>query len=329
LQLVQLSVLSQQLRLTRQVRITVSFICHFTNLVLFIYILQLPFQFSYNRKYFFVHYRKKLKLKLLTPLPLGLFIEAAQVNWLFVSPEFLTEILLAAPNWKIDKTRILVFDPPGGMTPYTGRLPRFSSLLSADESRWKNPYQGKDPKKLIAVRSFGSGTSGNIKAIEISQAAQLARLDAPLFAPDPRDTAWLQNIGLSHVSSLNMCQQACAGRLPMALTSVTDAPTFLDRIQAGSISQIQLSPAMMESMTETITSGLRSKDCLKSLSTVLVGGTFSRKVSVEEFMALLPSHTRVRTGYGSTEAGIVSMTPIDTPWELGFCGVLTPKVELK
>jgi 4-coumarate--CoA ligase len=251
------------------------------------------------------------------------------VNWLFVSPEFLTEILLAAPNWKLDKTRILVFDPPGGMTPYSGRLPRFSSLLSADESLWKNPYEGKDPKKLIAVRSFGSGTSGNIKAIDISQAAQLARLDAPLFTPDPRDTAWLQNIGLSHVSSLNMCQQACAGRLPMALTSVTDAPTFLDRIHAGSISQIQLSPAMMESMTETINSGLRPKDYLKSLSTVLVGGTFSRKVSVEEFMALLPDHTHVRTGYGSTEAGIVTMTPIGTPWELGFCGVLTPKVELK
>ena len=264
-----------------------------------------------------------------TPLDqLGLYIEAAQVKWLFVSTEFLEAVLLAAPNWKIDKSRILVFDPPG-LEPYHGRLPRFSNLLSADESLWKNPYQGKDPKKLICVRSFGSGTTGSIKAIEISHAAQLARLDAPLFAPDPRDTAWLQNIGLSHVSSLNMCQRACAGGLPMALTCVDDALSLLDRIQALSISQIQSPPALMESMTEAINSGLRPREALQSLSTVLIGGTFSRKVSVEAFAALLPSHTRLRTGYGSTEAGIVSMTPIDGPWELGYTGFLTPKVELK
>ncbi|KAF3481894.1 uncharacterized protein GIQ15_04653 [Arthroderma uncinatum] len=268
------------------------------------------------------------------PLPttsldqLGLYIEAAQVSWLFVSVEFLEDILLAAPNWKLDKTRILVFDPPG-LEPYSGRLPKFSNLLSAEESRFKNPYEGKDPKKLICVRSFGSGTTGSIKAIEISHAAQLARLDAALFAPDPRDTAWLQNIGLSHVSSLNMCNRACAGGLPMALTSVVDAPSLLDRMKAFSISQIQLSPALMESITETVKSGLRPADALQTLSTVLVGGTFSRKVSVEEFSALLPSHTRLRTGYGSTEAGIVTMTPIDAPWELGYTGVLTPKVELK
>ena len=264
-----------------------------------------------------------------TPLDqLGLYIEAAQVKWLFVSAEFLESVLLAAPNWKIDKSRILVFDPPG-LEPYHGRLPRFSNLLSADESLWKNPYQGKDPKKLICVRSFGSGTTGSIKAIEISHAAQLARLDAPLFAPDPRDTAWLQNIGLSHVSSLNMCQRACAGGLPMALTCVDDALSLLDRIQALSISQIQSPPALMESMTEAINSGLRPREALQSLSTVLIGGTFSRKVSVDAFAALLPSHTRLRTGYGSTEAGIVSMTPIDGPWELGYTGFLTPKVELK
>jgi len=264
-----------------------------------------------------------------TPLDqLGLYIEAAQVSWLFVSAGFLDEILVAAPSWKIDKSRILVFDPPG-LEPYRGRLPRFSSLLNADENLWKNPHQGKDPKTLICVRSFGSGTSGNIKAIEISQAAQLARLDAPLFEPDPRDTAWLQNIGVSHVSSLNMCQRACAGGLPMALTSVDDALSLLDKIKALSISQIQLPPAVMENMTDAINSGLRSREALQSLSTVLVGGTFSRKVSVTEFAALLPSHTRLRTGYGSTEAGIVSMTPIDAPWELGYTGFLTPKVQLK
>lgn len=268
------------------------------------------------------------------PLPtsaldqVGLYIEAAQVSWLFVSAEFLKEILLAAPNWKIDKSRILVFDPPG-LEPYVGRLPKFSSLLSADENLWENPYKGKDPKELICVRSFGSGTTGNIKAIEISHAAQLARLDAPLFVPDPRDTAWLQNIGLSHVSSLNMCQRACAGGLPMALTSVDDALSLLDKIHALKISQIQLPPSLMENMTDAINSGLRPREVLDSLSTVLVGGTFSRKVSVEAFTALLPSYTRLRTGYGSTEAGIVSMTPIDGPWELGYTGYLTPKVELK
>lgn len=268
------------------------------------------------------------------PLPTGtldkldLYIEAAQVSWLFVSAEFLDKILLAAPKWQFDKSHILVFDPPE-LEPYLGNLPTFSSLLNADESLWQNPYDGKDPKELICVRSFGSGTTGSIKAIEISHAAQLARLDAPLFIPDPRDSAWLQNIGIFHVSSFNMCQRAFAGGLPMAITSVEDAPTLLDRIQALRISQIQLLPALMESIIDTINSGLRSREALQSLSTVLIGGTFSRKDSVTEFAALLPSHTRLRTGYGSTEAGIVSMTPIDAPWALGYTGFLTPKVELK
>lgn len=268
------------------------------------------------------------------PLPttsldqLELYIEAAQVSWLFVSAEFLEPILLAAPQWKINKARILVFDPPG-REPYSGRLPRFSNLLSADGGRWTNPYQGQDPKELICVRSFGSGTSGSIKAIEISHAAQLARLDAPIFAPSPRDTAWLQNIGISHVSSFYMCQRACTGKLPMALTEVDDPIALLDRIQALRISQIQLPPAVMEGMTEAISSGRRSRDALESLSTILIGGTFSRKASVEEFTALLPSHARLRTGYGSTEAGIVSMTPIDGPWDLGYTGYLSPHVELK
>ena len=259
---------------------------------------------------------------------LGRFIQAAQVSWLFVGVESLEKALLAARLVGIDESRVIVFDPPG-LKPYGGARPRFSSLLNADESLFQNPYQGKDPKKLICVRLFGSGTSGMVKAAEISHAAQLARLDTPLFTRSPRDTTWLHYMPLALAPGHNMCVRACAGRLPVSVTSVDDAPTLLEKIQAGRCSQIQLPPALMEAMTDAINSGLRSRETLQSMETILIGGTFARKDSVAAFTAILPSHTRLRTGYGCTESGIVTMTPIDAPWVQGYTGFLTRGVELK
>ena len=112
------------------------------------------------------------------------FMQAAQVSWLFVSLEFLEKALLAARITGITDSRVIVFDPPG-LEPYSGARPNFSGLLNTDENLWRSPHEGKDPKKLICVRLFGSGTSGMVKAAEISHAAQLARLDTPLFTRSP------------------------------------------------------------------------------------------------------------------------------------------------
>jgi 4-coumarate--CoA ligase len=255
-------------------------------------------------------------------------IEAARIQWLFVAPEFLEMALNTASSMDIDRSRVIVYDPPG-LEAYSGPQPCFSTLLEANESEWQNPYNGKDPKTLTALRLFTSGTTGSIKAADISHAAQVERIDAQDFVPAPQDKGALHTIGIYHASGQITCNRACAGKLPAFLSSADDAPAILDRIYSCQISVTTLPPRMIEAITATIHAGIRPRDYLQTLNTIMVGGSPSRKEAIEEFNALLPSHTLLRSGYGSTEAGNISMTPSDAPWTPGYVGYLSPKVELQ
>ncbi|EER26813.1 putative NRPS-like protein biosynthetic cluster [Coccidioides posadasii str. Silveira] len=258
----------------------------------------------------------------------------AHVKWLFATPEFLESALTTAANVGLDKSRVLVFDPPG-LEPYENDngQPRFSSLLEADESRWQNANHGKDPRTLTALRLFTSGTTGSIKAAEISHAALVTRLDAQDFVPSPRDRAQLQFISLSSAGGQMICQRAFAGWLPAYISNYDDELSIIDRIQSCNISVIQLPPRTMEGITAVIKAGIRSRESLQSLSTILVGGAASRKEGVDQFASILPSHVLLRSGYGSTEVGIIAMTSasLDAPWRPGpgYVGLLPPGVELR
>ena len=254
-------------------------------------------------------------------------IAAAQVEWLFVAVEFLELALTTAQSLGINMSRVIVFDPPG-LEPYCGPQPRFSRILSADENLWQNPNQGKDPKALTSLRQFTSGTTGTMKAAEISHATQITRLYPPDSAASPSIGA-LQIIGIYHVSGQKTCNRACAGKLRAYISSVDDAPTILDRIESFGIALTTLPPRSMEAVTAAIHAGIRSREALHSLSLIVIGGSPSRKEAVEAFTSLLPSHARVSFGYASTEAGLVSMTPTGTPGIPGYAGVIAPDVEVK
>ena len=255
-------------------------------------------------------------------------IAAAQVKWLFVAVEFLDLALTEAQSLGIDKSRVMVFDPPG-LEPYAGPQPHLREIMNADESLWQNPYQGKDPKTLTALRLFTSGTTGTMKAAEISHAAQLTRLGPQNNVLWPHEVRALQIIGIYHITGQSTCNRAFAGSLCAYLSTAEDAPTILDKIQSFDITMTTLPPRKIEEITTAIHAGIRPRETLQSLNTVVLGGAPSRKETVEAFTALLPSHARLRTGYASTESGLVSMAPTDLPCVPGYVGVVAPGVELK
>ena len=255
-------------------------------------------------------------------------IVAAQVKWLFVATNFLELALTTAQSLGINKPQVIVFDPPG-LEPYCGPRPCLSRILRADESVWQNPYYGKDSRALTAFRLFTSGTTGSMKAAEISHAAQLSRLDAHGFITSPQDVRLLHIIGIYHVSGQITCNQACTGKLPAYLSSAYDAPTILDIIESAAIAIITLPPRIIEAITAAIHAGIRSKETLRSLNTVFFGGSPSQKEALKAFSALLPSQARLISAYASTEAGYISMTPVDPLWKLGYVGFPALGVELK
>ena len=255
-------------------------------------------------------------------------ISAAQVEWLFVAVEFLELALTTAQSLGVDKSRVIVFDPPG-LEPYAGPQHRLGEIMSADESLWRNPYHGKDPKALTALRMFTSGTTGTMKAAEISHAAQLTRVGPQNNVLWPADIRVLQTIGIYHISGQSTCNRACAGKIRAYLSSADDAATILDKIQSFDITMTTLPPRTIEDITAAIHTGIRSRETLQSLDTVVLGGSPSRKEAVEAFAALLPSHARLRAGYASTEAGLITMTPGDVPCIPGYVGFVAPGVEFK
>lgn len=231
-------------------------------------------------------------------------ITTAQVKWLFVAAEFLELALTTVQSLGIDKSRVIVFDPPG-LEPYCGPQPHLQEILNADESLWQNPCHGKDPRTQTAFRLFASGTTGTLKAAEISHATRLARLGTTDNTGSPHDKRALHIIGMYHISGQHICNQACEGKLRANISSADDAPTILDQIQSFRISWALLPPRMMEAVTAAIRDGIRSRETLQSLKSIVVAGSPSRTQAVKAFCCTLtkPSWYDYRLSIDSTEAG--------------------------
>ncbi|KAI0528354.1 hypothetical protein GGR58DRAFT_353209 [Xylaria digitata] len=257
-------------------------------------------------------------------------IKAGCVSWLCASAEFLDLALTTAKSMGIDESRVILFDPPGRES--EKRQPSFSGLLGSDESVWQNPCEGGDPTKMVAMRQYTSGTTGGTKAVDICHdilIERVKRLDDADLSPLQHDKGALHYIAMFGVSGGMTHAKAVLGKLPAYFTSAGDAAQILDLVQSFGITLIQLAVPMMEGFIAAIHAGVRSRDTLKSLQSVLVGGAASRKEGVEAFAALLPPHAILRTGYGSTEAASVATTPADMVWTPGYVGLLTDDVEIK
>lgn len=273
-------------------------------------------------------------------------LKVTGAKWMFVE----TDCMPLASRWissadysAADAPTIFLFDPPGypDMTcgeafPVKEQIKgTFSELLISDETLW-NAIDRKDwapPNERIAWRMFTSGTTSGLKTVEITHQQLIARIDAQDFVPMPGlDRCQLQYIHLSIASGQMICQRAAAGYLAAYVSRYDDAQSIIDRIYHCQISVVQMTPRVMEHLTEALQSEKNPTSKLNSLNHALVGGAPSYRYLVEKFAALLPSHTYLRPGYGQTESGLIALAPPghSTLWfDKGLCGAIVPGVEVR
>lgn len=86
---------------------------------------------------------------------------------------------------------------------------------------------------------------------------------------------------------------------PVHLLLAENALMILDKIHSCLISRTTPPPHMIEAITETIHAGIRPREYLQTLNTIMVRGSLSQKGAIKKFRALLPSHTCLRSNHGN------------------------------
>lgn len=258
------------------------------------------------------------------------YCEAAQISWIFASPEVFEPTRAAAVKAGVKPNRVLVFDPPDRQAaePTNRAELSVSSLLArGDDGSYENPNASKDPKQQIIARMFTPGTTVFAKAANISHAAQIERLNQGEAIYGAGGARHLHYVGMHHVSGLNHCQKAAAGQHQLYITESQDPTELVDLVRKFEITAMLLPPRMLIAVTHLIETGVRSRNDISSLVNAFSGGSQVPKEAMEAFMAfVVPA-----VGYGSTETGVVSsgLWPIGSTGELkGYVGRLSPGTEV-
>ncbi|PPJ53212.1 hypothetical protein CBER1_11789 [Cercospora berteroae] len=260
-------------------------------------------------------------------------LKTASVKYLFASPKLLDLALEAARSAGIPDVAIFVYDPPG-VEVYRGSRICMSRLMSRDDTQWKNPNVGKDPRAIMAYRMFSSGTTGSPKAAEISHYTHIARVDQRSKGPlsDPTDKAraliWTP---IYHSTCQWNYHQAAIGEQTMYVTSdkeVKDVPALIDIIRQYDITATQVPPYFLLPVVACIKNGTRSTGDLSTLIKVSSGGSTIDPHAAHQFRAVFPE-IKFLGGYGTTEAGGFALGPGPDISSPGVIGNVFPDVELK
>ena len=250
-------------------------------------------------------------------------ISAAQLQWLFVEPEFLDVALASMPE-----ANVVVFDPPG--LEYTGRHQSLSKLV-AGEQNW-NANTGTDAAAQIAQRLFTSGTTGSVKAAELSHATSIARLEVVGLLRPPQPTRTLQTIGMYHLTAWMAYVQALQGQTTLYVLRDGDGdltPELLDRVPALSITNALLAPRTLEAVAAAVKRGAYPKAALASLRQVAFAGAPCRDEVARAILDVLPSEAKLLTAYGCTETSGICLNIVTPSWVTGQVGPAVPWAEIK
>lgn len=262
-------------------------------------------------------------------------IAVADIRVLFVSAEFL-DMALCTAQTLTTPPRIIVFDPPGTeQGSHSGPHDSLSKMLmSADESLFANANEGTDSALQTAYRLFTSGTTGSVKAAEVSHATHIKRIMSTLRkvsseSENEEQRLALQIIGMYHVSGLVASERAFLGQWVLHVSNQSDGARVLEMVHSLGITDIRLSSGIMNDIVKLVRDGNSSRDSLASLRRAVLGGSPCRKESLEEFAQILHEKASIVMGYGSTESWAISFALYDKNWVAGCCGRSPPTIQVQ
>ncbi|XP_037421987.1 4-coumarate--CoA ligase-like 7 [Triticum dicoccoides] len=223
---------------------------------------------------------------------------------------------------------------PAGLPTVLLDSPRFRSLLRHNEDRGENESAppldaGAVHQSATAAIQYSSGTSGRVKAVALSHQSLIA-MAAGLHAQHVRSRKGVERNLMSAPMFHSMGFSSVLNGLAQGRTMVvmTDAAAraglrgMLEAAERWEVTEITAAPPMVLAIT-------RDRYRLKSLVRVVCGGAPLPTPVAEQFRRRFP-HVDLRTGYGSTEAGAVSlMVDRDECSHLGSAGRINHNVEAK
>lgn len=139
--------------------------------------------------------------------------------------------------------------------------------------------------------------------------------------------------GMYHGTGHRAVTHAFAGRGPAVYVSKSlteDQPhVIIDRILSLGITSALLSPGLLKNITDSVASGIRSRESLQSLRTITLAGSFCPIDIAHKARAILPGHTPMIFVYATTETGGITSTEFDSTWVSGRVGRIVEQMEVK
>ncbi|KAM3294053.1 hypothetical protein ACQJBY_037144 [Aegilops geniculata] len=223
---------------------------------------------------------------------------------------------------------------PAGLPTVLLDSPRFRSLLRHNDDRGENESSapldaGAVRQSATAAIQYSSGTSGRVKAVALSHRSLIA-MAAGLHAHHVKSRKGVERNLMSapmfHSMGFSSVLNGLAQGRTMVVMTDAAAPAglrgMLEAAERWEVTEITAAPPMVPAIT-------RDRYRLKSLVRVVCGGAPLPTPVAEQFGRRFP-HVDLRTGYGSTEAGAVSlMVDRDECSHVGSAGRINHNVEAK
>jgi 4-coumarate--CoA ligase len=213
-------------------------------------------------------------------------VKVAKVTTFIVEPELLRNVLTAAQNTNIPKSRILIFDNglPGQSVP--SGFKSWRTLLDFGEADWERFDDLETAKNTTAARLFSSGTTGLPKAAVLSHynfIAQHSMVDD--FFPAPYKPTRLICLPTFHVAvAPRMHFSPLKSGVKTYLMRRFNLELFLANIERFGITDVILVPPIVIAI---IMSPLRHKYSLGSIKLAQCGAAPMGKESQARLKELL------------------------------------------
>ncbi|KAL8718555.1 MAG: hypothetical protein Q9225_004327 [Loekoesia sp. 1 TL-2023] len=203
----------------------------------------------------------------------------------------------------------------------------WTDLLKHGEADWLTFDKPGQAKSTISTLAFTSGTTGFPKAAMIPHLYAISQLRALENQRPPYEVSRLVCIPAFHAFAVPLLT-GCAIRNQQATYVMRrfELETYLQTIRQFQITEIPMVPTMLIAV---LNSPLATKEDLKSLRSVWVGGSPLRSSTQRDFQALLDQDALVTQVWGMTETGWTTLLFWPESDDTGSVGRLLPNMSSK